>query len=104
MDREAIGEELKAMATRMAEISNEIAKDENAFGVRITLNVVNVAGVCQVSIDAKTSGKDSLDKSVEALEQLAQGLGIPLPPKEEEKLFNVDDELKNILGKRPEQK
>lgn len=111
MDKEQITEELHNISVRIGELTNEIAKLENCFGVRVVVSVTYALGTAQIALDVKTSGKDTAnDAALGALKNLADNIGrldnlkeiTEAIEKEDNEPFNVDEELKKLL-KRPEQ-
>jgi hypothetical protein len=100
MDKDEITKRLDEAAKAYADISNDILKLEECMGVRISIEITNLMGMAQVSVDVKTSPKgmkldahDMPPEVKEAIKSLAASF------KDEEPAKPASEQVDDLLAK-----
>ncbi len=60
MDKAEIKAKMESLAQELANLSNEICKTEGSLACRLSVEITNVMGGCQIKLNASTSGKATL--------------------------------------------
>lgn len=77
MTDKEIEEELKNTIKKMADLSVELLKNRKTMAALISVEIVNVMGVCQVVSEMRTTAPDLQEKLGPILDSLADQMGIP---------------------------
>jgi hypothetical protein len=102
--KEEITKRLEEIATMIAKETNKILQLENCMASQVGILITNVMGVCQVSVDVKTTPTGDAALFEKVIQDIAEKVGIPVKdPKQDAGVVDaklapemVDELIKNM--------